>query len=254
MSIPRFLVGLVLVGGFVLPFEGLWAALDAGRLEVLQDQNDPAFKESARAFAEAVEFSTRQTPNRSKLAGNLKFYFEGGVNAFDVDDKTLITFTDSSADPFVPDSFENFFFKAGTGLPYGFAVDAGVSQVFTEHKLTAIHTNIAFQAMDFANLVYTDMIPSLAVTTGFNMILSGPSQFSFNTQAILGAYHRLWMAQVNYILSVSWVHLNALQPTYRTWFIRHGLSSYWPLFEGIFLTTTMYYKPIEAGVSLGYQF
>lgn len=232
----------------------LHAALDANRLDILQSQNDPAFEESAKAFVEAVEFSTRQSPRRSKLPGNLRFFMEVGGGAFDVNDKILVNFTDAESDPYVPDSFENLFFKIGTGLPFGFAVDAGFTQVLSEHKLNSIHGNIAFQALDFANLVYTDMVPSLAVSSGFNLILSGPSQFSINTQAILGAYHRLWMAQVSYILSFSWVNLTAIRPSYRHWFLRHGLSSHWPLFEGLYLTADMHYKPIEASISLGYQF
>lgn len=236
------------------PLESSKAGFKTTILQALKNSNDPDFSSSAKAFVEAVELSTHKTPVRSKLPGAFSYYLEFGASAFDMNDQLLVDVLDIPPGGRLADSLESIYLKAGTGLPFGFSAELGATQVVGKNKLTSVFADFAFQALDFANLVYTDMVPNLSLSTGINYIISGPSQLGLNSQVMIGAYHRLWMAQVSYIFSVSWVQLNDLTPNYRTWFIRHGLSSHWPLFEGIFLTSNIFYKPIEAAVSLGYQF
>ena len=250
----RLLGMMIVIFAALAPLESSKAGFEADVLQTIKNSNDPDFSAYAKAFVEAVEFSTHKTPVRSKLPGGFSFYLEFGGSAFDMNDQLLVDVLDIPPGGRLADSLESIYLKAGTGLPFGFSAELGATQVLGKNKLTSVFADFAFQALDFANLVYTDMVPNLSLSTGINYIISGPSQFGLNSQVMIGAYHRLWMAQVSYIFSVSWVQLNDLTPNYRTWLIRHGLSSHWPIFEGIFLTSNVFYKPIEAAVSLGYQF
>jgi hypothetical protein len=250
----RLLGAFILIFIIVNPHEPLFSGFSTNTLQLLKDDNDPEFSRSAKAFVEAVEFSTHKTPVRAKLPGSFSFFLEFGASAFDIDDQALVNILEIAPGERLKDSLESLFFKVGTGLPFGFAVDLGATQVLGKNKLTSAFGNFSFQSFDFAHLVYTDMVPNLSVSTGLNYVVSGPSQISWNSQVLIGAYHRFWMAQVSYVFSVSWAQLLGLSPTYRAWLMRHGISSHWPLFEGIFLTTNLFYKPVEAAVSLGYQF
>jgi hypothetical protein len=232
------------------------AGLPSGGLQNLKDIDDPGFKRSAKAFAEAVNFSTRMLFTRPKTPGSLKYYFQFGGGALDVKDSILAPLMPQRSDNsrFSPDTFENVYFKAGLGLPFGLSVETGVSQVLSEYKLTGWYTNLAFQAFDLANVVYTDMVPSVVVTASSNFIVSGSSAYSLGGAILLGGYHRFWLAQVSYIAELSFVNLRAVSPSYNEIFIRHGLAFHWPLYEGVFMSANVFYRPIEANLSLGYQF
>lgn len=228
--------------------------IDTARLKQLKAQNSPAFKGLAKAVLEAAEFATSRPIQRSKLPGPFRFYLETGASATDIKDQSvaLVSKRDGSGDRYAPDGYESFFGKAGMGLPYGFIVEAGTSYVFKDHKIGSLFGNIAVQAFDFDRYVVTDMIPAIAVGTTFNWTYTGPKVMSVGGTLLLGAYHRYLFAQINYILQLSYSMLRS--PSYNTIFIRHGVSSYWPLFEGLYISTEVYYKPIQIGLLAGYQF
>lgn len=245
-----------LVISIILSASTAYAELPANGLQNLKDIGDPGFERSAKAFAEAVSFSTRKLFTRPKTPGSLKYYFQFGGGALDVKDSILAPLMPQRGDGsrFSPDTFENIYFKAGLGLPFGLSVETGVSQVVSEYSLTGWYTNLAFQAFDFANIVYTDMVPSVVVTASSNFIVKGSSAYSVGGAILLGGYHRFWLAQVSYIAEFSFVNLRAVSPSYNKLFIRHGLASHWPLYEGTFLSANVFYRPIEANLSVGYQF
>jgi len=228
--------------------------IDTARLKELKDQNSPAFKDIAKAVLEAAEFSTARPIQRSKLPGPFRFYIETGASATDIKDQSvaLVSKRDGNGDRFAPDGYESFFGKAGVGLPYGFIIEAGTSYVFKDHTIGSLFGNIAVQAFDFDRYVFTDMVPAIAVGTSFNWTYTGPKILSTGGTLLVGAYHRYLFAQINYILQFSYSMLRS--PSYNTFFIRHGISSYWPLFEGLYISTEIYYKPVQVGLLAGYQF
>lgn len=241
----------------VVTLEARSLKIDNDRLELLRSTS--GFDSVGDALSLAIDRSLSKPIQRGKLPGSLRFYFESGVSGYDIDD-VQIKEIDSTADGFedAPDSFQSVFFKAGTGLPFGFNVESGFSYAFSDVKMSSIFANVAFQALDFAKLVYTDVVPSLAFSSGFNFTLSGPSAFSVNLRTLMGGYHRFWMAQVTYIFEISYINLTEVNPSYHSWNLRHGISSLWPLYEGFFLSTALYselfFGPLEANVTVGYQF
>jgi len=257
-SSPQKLLSLTLLSTGILFFGGKFfvnaGGIDTARLKQLKAQNSPAFKGIAKAVLEAAEFGTARPIQRSKLPGPYRFYLETGASATDIKDQSvaLVSKRDSNGDRYAPDGYESFFGKAGIGLPYGFIVEAGTSYVFKDHHIGSFFGNIAVQAFDFDRYVVTDMVPAIAVGTSFNWTYSGPKIMSTGGTLLIGAYHRYLFAQINYILQLSYSMLRS--PSYNTFFIRHGISSYWPLFEGLYVSTEVYYKPIQIGLLAGYQF
>ncbi len=228
--------------------------IDSGRLEELKSNGSPNYKAIAEAVSEAVLYSSSKPIMRSKLPGAFRFYFETGVSALDVNDEkiALVSKLDANNERFSPDGYELLHGKMGVGLPYGIIFEAGTTYSLSEHDLGAVFGNIGIQAFDFDRMVVTDMVPSIAFASNVSYTYRGPSAVSFGGSALIGGYHRYWFAQVNYIFQLSYTMLR--QPSYSKIFIRHGLSSYWPLYEGLHLSTEVYYRPIQVGLSLGYLF
>ena|GEM_PF-5311791 len=225
--------------------------IDTSTLQSLHDSGSKSFKSIANAVNEAVLFSTSKSPRRAKLPGAYRYFLDMGGSIFDIDDSLVAAVTSSS---YAPDSFKNFHLKAGLGFPYGLYADLGFSYVLSNIHFGAVHGNIAFQALDLANVVYTDMVPCLSFSVGANYTLSGPSFYGIQGQMLLGAYHRFLGAQVSYIFQVSYGELTGITPSQNRLYFRNGLSSYWPLFEGFYLTQDVFIQPIEASASIGYQF
>lgn len=231
--------------------------MDKARLNLLRQTE--GFDEIGDALGKAIDRTLSKPIQRGKLPGSMKFYFEGGVAGYDIDDQNLKEI-DDTADGFqdAPDSFQSVFFKGGTGLPYGFNVEAGFAYAFTDLQMSSVFANVAFQAFDFAKAVYTDMVPNVSFSTGINYTLTGPSAYSAHFRTLIGGYHRLWLAQVTYIFEVAYISLNEPSPSYDLWAFRHGISSLWPLYEGVFLSTALFsevfFGPLEANISMGYQF
>jgi len=249
--LSSFSISLLFLGGNFFVIAG---GIDIDRLKQLKAQNSPAFKNVAKAVLEAAEYSTARPIQRSKLPGPYRFYLEAGASATDIKDQSiaLVSKPDGNGDRFAPDGYESFFGKAGVGLPYGFVVEAGTSYVFKEHKIGSLFGNIAIQAFDFDRYIVTDMIPAIALGTSFNWSYTGPRILTTGGTLVAGAYHRFLFAQISYILQFSYSMLRT--PNYNSIFIRHGISSYWPLFEGLYVSTEIYYKPVQVGLVAGYQF
>lgn len=250
-----FALGLISLGLIdSLASSILAGGIDVARLKELKAQNNPNYGTYAKAVIEAVEFSTARPVQRSKLPGVYRFYFETGAAATDVNDRTVavVSKVDSRGDRFAPDGYESWFAKAGIGLPYGIITELGGSYVFGKHSLASVFGNLALQALDFDRMVVTDMVPSIALATSLNYNYLGPKTFNIGFTGLVGAYHRYFLAQINYVFQFTYGILQS--PSYKTFFIRHGISSYWPLYEGLYVTTEVYYKPIQVGLILGYQF
>lgn len=248
-------LGLLL--GTLAPEPRLQAAgIDIDRLKELKAQNSPTYKGLAKAVTEALIFSTAKPVQRSKLPGVFRFYLETGAAATDIKDGDIafVSKVDANNDRFAPDGYESVFGKVGLGLPFGFIAEVGTSYLFSEHTAAAMFGNLALQVFDFDRMVVTDMVPTLALGANLHWNYIGPSLVNAGLTGLIGAYHRYWLAQINYILQVNYAHLLAGQLNHSEIFIRHGISSYWPIFEGLYLLTEVYYEPVQVGLMAGYQF
>lgn len=200
---------------------------------------------------EALHLTTHKGLKKSKLSGPFKPFVETGGNIFDVNNSQLAFAIDTG---FSPDSFKNYFVRGGVGFPYGIEVDGGFSYVINDTNFGSVYTNAKYQFLDLVNEVYTDMVPSAAVSVGFNYIVDGPTAWALQSSLALGAYHRFLWSQINYVLQVTYGQITDLNPAQDKLFIRHGLASYWPVFEGIFVTQDVFIEPLEATASVGYRF
>jgi hypothetical protein len=239
MGIPRDLVAK--------PSEAL--------LQGLRD-NQESFSIFGKAYGDAVFFSGFRGPSTSKVAGPWRLRTELGASVFDVNDQVMVDFSTPGEDDLrrSPDGYQGVFLKSGMSFPYGFQLDLAVNHVATQIKATSASLHLTYQAFDFSEIVFTDMIPSIALSTSYFYNLSGGKVSGFTQQLLIGSYHRYWLAQVNYILQVSRISLTGINPGFSYFKVRHGISSTWPLFEGLTLTTNLFYPRLEAAVALGYQF
>ncbi|TVQ78038.1 MAG: hypothetical protein EA369_07960 [Bradymonadales bacterium] len=223
-------------------------------LQLRRGQTD--FSSYAQAYGDAVYFSGLRAPTTSKLPGPWRFSAQAGASVFDVNDPVLIDISPPGDDDLrrVSDGYKSVSAKFGMSFPLGFQLDLGVSHVLTQISSTSLQAHLNFQAFDFANVVYTDMVPSISFSTSFLYNLAGANTYGLSAQMLLGSYHRNWLAQVNYILQLSRISLTGVSPNYSYFRLRHGLSSTWPLYEGLSLTSLLFFPRVEAGVSLGYLF
>jgi len=257
MGISRTIYGFCFLALFC-------AALDAKPsktlLQLRRDADpalaDPKWEVIGQAYGNAVFFSNMKLPSTSKLPGPWRIRTELGGAVFDVDDRNLVLVSEEDADGNrrASDGYESIFAKVGMSFPFGFQTDIGLTQTMSDLKTTSIHGHAVFQAFDFAEIIYTDMIPSLAISASYLHVMTGAAVSGLTGQILIGSYHRYWLAQVNYIFQASYIMIKDVSPSYSYMNFRHGLSSTWPLYEGVTLTANLYYRPLEASVSLGYQF
>lgn len=212
-----------------------------------------AFDAEAKAFSEAIAFSTFQAQSRSKLPGAFEPYFELGFHTFRVNNDRLKNFTTSTSGE-TPDFFHGLFLKGGTGLPFGINIEGGLSQITNDHKSTSLYATISGQVLDFANMVYIDLVPSMTVSASILRTVAGPSLYNFSGQTTIGAYHRQSLSQFGLIIQYSYTMLVALSPSIGNHFIRYGAMSNLPIYDGLFLKTEVFYPSMSASLSAGYQF
>jgi len=225
--------------------------IDENALQTLSDTNSPNYSKVADAVLGSAFWATHRGFNRSKVPGPYRFFVEADGDIFDVDDARVALVTKGNSSP---DSLKTFSMKAGMGLPFGIAVDAGFSSAVNTIQMTSIFANASFQYLDLSNIVYTDLVPSASVNFGVNYFVSGLSGWGFQTQAIFGGYHREWLAQVGYSLQLTYAMLTGVDPNHSLVKLRHGIGSQWGIYEGFYFRQDIYILPIEAAVSFGYQF
>jgi len=239
----------------------VWAGLSIRKLELAQAASESAgttaareaFKNEAKAFSEAIAFSTLQSEGRVKLAGAFEPYANLGFHVFRVDNEILRNFTDTASGS-TPDFFHGLYVKGGTALPFGLNVEAGFSQVVSAHRSTGVFASLSGQVLDFANLVYIDLVPSLTLTGTALRTVSGPALYSFTGQTVIGAYHRQTLSQFGLIVQYSYTLLVALDPAIGNQFMRYGVMSNLPIYKGLSLRTEIFYPSVSGNLSLGYQF
>lgn len=225
--------------------------IDENALQALKDSNSSSYGKVADAVLGSAFFATHRGFNRSKVPGPYRLFVEMDGDIFDVDDALVALVTKGNSSP---DSLKTFSMKTGMGLPYGIAVDAGFSTAVNNIQMTSIFANASFQFLDLSNIVYTDLVPSASVNFGINYFVSGLSGWGFQTQGIIGGYHREWLAQVGYSFQLTYATLTGVDPNHSLLKIRHGIGSQWGIYEGLYFRQDIYILPIEASVSVGYQF
>lgn len=228
------------------------ADISTDRIEELENSNSPLLDRATEAVAEAVFFSMHSPDSRVKLPGPWTFNFGGMANINDIDDVNLALTTNNLS---APDSYTSGSVKVGYSFPFGIATDLGFSYLASSStKLYGMFGNLNYQAADFASLVYTDFVPAIGINAGFEYTLSGAEVWGLQGQLLLGGYHRQMMAQINYALQFSHVKLTAGSHTSAHQFVRHGVSTQWPIYEGLTLRQDIYVFPLQGAFSVGYQF
>jgi len=227
---------------------GSW---DVGALQESREADEAAFERDAKLFSKAIAFSVLQAQNRVKLPGRFRPYAQAGFHLFQVEADILNAYTTTGISPLFSRSI---FAKAGIGLPFGLNVEGSMTQVISENKSTAVNLSLGGQILDFANLVYIDLVPAVSTSTAFTRTISGPGLTNFSAQAVIGAYHRLTLAQVGYIIQYNFSVLSAISPSVKNSFLRHGLMTNMPIYKGIFVQTEIFYPSMAATVSSGFQF
>ena len=253
----RSLFFILILATFLSPFamrgnSRVTPAWDIGALEEAREAgSQESFERDAKLLSEALAFSVSQGQNRVKLPGRFRPYAQAGFHLFQVEADVLREYTTTGSAPLFS---RTIFAKAGVGLPFGLNVEGGMSQVISDHKTTALHLSIGGQTLDFANLVYIDLVPAVSTSGTVTKTIMGPSLWNFSGQAVVGAYHRLTLAQVGYILQYNFVSLTALNPSISNSFFRHGVMTHVPLYKGVFVQTEVFYPSMSATVSGGFQF
>lgn len=212
-----------------------------------------AFDQEAKAFSEAIALSSFQPQSRAKLPGSFVPYLETGFHILRVNNTVLKDFVATSSKS-TPDFFHGLFLKGGTGLPFGFNVEGGVSQLISEHKSTSVYATVSNQILDFANIVYIDLVPSMTLSGSVMRTVAGPALYSFSGQAIVGAYHRQTLSQLGIIVQYAYTLLTALDPSIGNHFFRYGVMTNIPVIKGTFLRTEVFYPSMSATISTGYEF
>jgi len=244
---------LVRLFGLFLAFSSLtpaFASLNLTRLQDLNSENSTNFDSEADALVKAISLSIHQPQNRSKLAGAFQPYSELSYRLVDVDDAQLFR---STSNFHSPASFHGISLKGGIGLPLGANIEAGFTQVVSEHKISGAFINVGAQIFDFSREVYTDIVPTLTANGSLMRTTQGPSLYNASMQLVLGDYHRIWHAQVGYVFQTNYSVLSD-SVSHQALYLRHGLTTMIPLFEDIYLRTDLFAPTISGSMTLGYQF
>lgn len=237
----RILAFVLILGGLVKPcfaafeLDGLGTA--SGRVK--------------EAVARAIAHPTLQTISRPKLPGAYQFYLESALNMTDIDDQRVLPHTSDSG---TVESYQAIQLKLGTGLPYGLAVEAGFSQVYTEERVSGFNLNVSHQTFDFAEEVYSDLVPAISFSGNLQYNLSEAAMLGFTGQMALGSYHRFWLAQVGYIGQFNYFILTDPAENVSVWGFRHGIMSYWPIFQGLYLKSEIFLPVLSGTIGFGYTF
>ncbi len=211
------------------------------------------FENKAKSFSGAASFPTLIPQNRVKLPGSFEPHLEVGFHTFNVNNEDLQNLLDTTASS-TPDFYHSLFIKGGLGLPFGFDADLAFAQVVSEHKSSAFSLSIANQLLDFANLVFIDLVPSMTLGGTIMRTFGGPGLYSFTGQTVLGAYHRQTLSQFGLILQYTYTSLVAMDPAVGNHFFRTGVMSNLPIWKGLTMKTEIFYPSASAALSMAYQF
>ncbi|MBN8554824.1 MAG: hypothetical protein J0L93_05210 [Deltaproteobacteria bacterium] len=222
------------------------AALSTSALNGIKD--DPAFSNRARSFIQAITFSLVQPQDKPKLVGSWTPYIETGYHLYAVS-STLAAFT---TDRNAPAVFQSGFFKGGVGLPYGFNVEVGLTQVVTSDRLTGMYGSIGLQVLDLANFVYVDIVPSVSISVTGMQVLSGPDLSSGTAQISVGVYHRENLLQLAGIGQATYATLDF--PSAHSVLYRYGVTSNIPIYRKLYLKTDILGPDLSGSFAFGYQF
>lgn len=223
------------------------ASFDFSRLNTAAS----TYSGDVESLSKAVAFSILQTESRTKIPGRFTPFLETGYNINSVNDKRIYLYTDSGHSP---SSFHSIYATAGVGLPFGVAASMSISQVVSEHTLTGLNASLTAQVLDFSNIVYTDLVPTLTIDVTAARTLAGPSCTVFTGQTNLGAFQRIWGMQFAYIFQMSYITLGAVSVDNTTLQMRHGAMTAVPLWGGVSLRTQVYFPDLSGTMGLGYEF
>jgi len=230
--------------------ETAWARLEPSLLDQARKARGTDFDRDAEAFVQAVTFSLLQSQNHAKIPGRFEPFLEAGFSLLSVSDRRLFQYTDSQHSPA---SFQSVYGKAGIGLPFGLMVEAGISQVVSEHTLTGLYFSFGGQVMDLVSVVYTDIVPCMSLNMNLMRSVAVPTMNSLGGDLALGIYHRQTLTQVAYALQAEYSMLGAVSGVDK-FFLRHGAVLSAPVYKGLSFKTEIFLPVLSASLGLTYQF
>jgi hypothetical protein len=239
-----FLISIVLVSN-----QSALADLEPANLDAVKATS--AYGPGVEAFSEAVADSLLQTESRVKIPGWGRITLDVGIQANQVDSKTLAPFTDSAHSPV---SFQTLTGRVTTGLPIGFSLYAGLAQVVTEHLMTGVTIGGSYQLLDFATWVSGDWIPATTLSMSATRTIFGPDEYAFTGQANVGIYNRANVGDFAYVFRGSHTLLLDTSDSYSADFYQSGLTLQLPIGTKTSLHAEIFFPTISAAMSMGYQF
>jgi len=211
------------------------------------------FDQEAKAFTEAAVFTNLLPPNQVKYPGNFRPYLETGFHFYAVNNELLANFTDSNSGS-TPDFFHAMHVKVGGGLPFGFVVEGALSYQLSKHSGGAASISVGNQIFDFANTVYTDIVPAVCVSATMLRSFEGPPTYAFTGQAVMGAYHRQSLTQFGMIVQYTYALLRGIDPGKGYNFIRYGAMTSIPVWLGLNIRTELFYPSMSGSLAVAYHF
>ncbi len=258
------MIRFVLTLGLLIPLftQSAMAKLSPGKLQLAYEAARDggvaardAYDSKKKAFVSATVFPLLQSQARAKLPGMLRPYLESGYHIYKVNNTSsgilnLLDTTQTST----PDFFTSFFMKGGLGLPFGFTVEGGLSQVVNDHKATGFYATLSNQVLDLANFVYIDFVPTFVVSATALKVVAGPDTTSIALQGVLGGYHRQTQAQIGFVTQYSTSFMTETSKTVNLQKVRFGFASTSPIAYGLFGRLEVFYPSMSALAMLGYEF
>ncbi len=238
-----------------LTFNVLWAnssqaSFDVEKLRLAKVNSVAGYSEAKTAMIQAISLGLLQSPGRLKIPGWGRVYFETGLQGFNIEDDVLANYTTNA---FAPSAFFNIFGKVGVGLPFGFSLETGFSQIANEHRMNALNLALSYQLFDFSTWVYTDFVPAVTASAASMRTLDAPATWGITNQLNIGAYHRRWGAQLAYAFRFNYSEMTATGDSLSETFIQHGLILHMPINQ-VFVRTELYLPVQEMIALVGYQF
>lgn len=245
----RFLLLILCTWGFSL--HTAFAGLDADKVSTARRTNAANSSSGSKAFAQSIGLSLMQTQNRMKLPGAGNIYLEAGFHSTSLDTQSLAPFT-TSGNP--PEAFYGIEGRLGFGLPWGFALEGGLSQILNEDGLNAANMSLAYQILDFSTWVYTDYVPAVSMDISGMRTIAGPATWGLSGQLNLGGYHRQSRFQLGYAFKYVWNLVVATTSSYSQMSLLHGLIAQAPLTKNLFVRSELFVPNLQGTMSLGFQF
>ncbi len=239
---------LTLTALFITP-QPAEARFDTRALGADKTTNPTAYDSGMKAMVKAADALAAPAHNRAKIPAGWSYNLEGNYKIVSINDETLSPYMTS------PESSTHAFgFKVGAGLPYGFAISAGMNRAFSNNYLYGLHVVASYQLFDFSTLLYSEMVPAVAIHLLASRAVGSPGLYAFGGTLSLGAYNRSWPLQFSYGFSPRYTIFLPVSPVETQWTFTHQASMQVPLWWKIYARMELGYPEFQGNLGFGAEF